>query len=368
MAHKKGKIMIGILTFHRAANYGTVLQAYGLQHTLDELHIENELIDYRCTHIEKLYSPVPDVSIVHLRHFCKAVGKMGEKYRVRKQFDSFLRQYLHTGKKIKRAQLPVAATRYEGIVTGSDQVWHLSLTGMDLSYALDFVPDGVKRLSYAASYGPAHLPEEYQNLLRPCLQRMDWLSVREFSAIDQTEELTGRVPLMNVDPSALPEIEVWNQIADTSKLSRKEFVFVYTMQPSDVLYRVAELLAKEKKLEILSLSMVYNKKKLGEDMTGIGVNDFLWLIRNATYVVTNSFHGIMFSIRFHKQFFWSYQQGSRMSNPRFDMLSRLYHIEKRRCDSAEDCYNCPGMDFVEIEKILREERELAKMDILKMVK
>ena len=360
--------MVGILTFHRATNYGTVLQAYGLQHTLNELHIENELIDYRCKHIEKLYSPVPNVSIIHLRHFCKEVKQIGKKYRVRKQFDSFLHQYLHVSKKIKRAQLPLVATSYQGIITGSDQVWNLSLSGKDLSYALDFVPDGVKRLSYAASYGPAQLPEDYKSLLIPCLQRMNWLSVREFSAIDQTKELTGRVPAMNVDPSALPEIEVWNRIAGTSRMSKKNFIFVYTMQPSDTLYKVAKLLAQENGLEILSLSMVYNKNKLGQDMTGIGVNDFLWLIRNAAYVVTNSFHGIMFSIRFHKRFFWSYQQGNHMSNPRFDMLSRLYHIEKRRCDAAEDYYNCPDMDFIEIEKILHEERKLAKADILKMVK
>lgn len=359
--------MIGIITFHRAANYGTVLQAYGLQKTLDLMGIQNEIIDYRCEFIEKLYQPLPNVSIKHPRQFWIQLISVHKKYRVRKKFDSFIQNYLRTGVALEKQDLRNEGNKYGGIITGSDQVWHLALSDEDLSFLLDFVPDGVKRLSYAVSLGPAIISQKYLALLNEYIPKMDWISVREDTALEQLKDMSRITMTLDPDPSVLLEISEWEKIANNSSRRDRNYIFVYTMQPSDILFDVAESIAKEEKLEILSISMVRNPRKIGKDITGIGVDDYLYLIKNASYVVTNSFHGLMFSIRFHKRFYWAYQNGNHMSNPRFDMLTNLYHIDCRKCDNASLYKKCSDMDYEMVESVLEMQRNLGKKHLSDMI-
>ncbi len=114
--------------------------------------------------------------------------------------------------------------------------------------------------------------------------------------------------------------------------------------------------------------MVDNSRKLGINVRGLKVTDFVWMIKNAKYVITNSFHGLMFSIRYHKEFFWAYQNGNHMSNPRFDMLTKLYKIDKRRCDNVNDYKNCVKMDWDETEEVLRNQAEISKRHLISMIR
>lgn len=349
--------MIGIITFHRAANYGTVLQTYALQQALNCLSVKNEVIDYRCEHIEKLYSPSPNISPIHVKHYLKEVSQIGIKYKIRKEFDKFIENNICTSQPIDKASLKATSKKYDAIITGSDQVWHLALTGEDLTYALDFVGDNVRKISYAASFGPAIIQPKYLELLKPQLQRMDYISVREPSGAKTAEELVGRQATLDVDPTVLVSREHWEKMAEKSKCSYSDYIFVYTMQPSDVLYDVAEELARRENLKIYSISMVENRRNIGSSAKGAGVEDFLSMIKNARYVVTNSFHGLLFSIRFHKKFYWAFQSGKHMSNPRFDMLTKVYGIDKRRCDTVDMMNKCSEMDYELIENILEIQRK-----------
>ena len=349
--------MIGIITFHRAANYGTVLQTYALQQALNNLSAKNEVIDYRCEHIEKLYSPVPNISPIHLKHYLKEISQIGIKYKIRKRFDKFIEENICTSQPIDKAALKVASRKYDAVITGSDQVWHLALTGEDLTYALEFVDENVRKISYAASFGPATIQPKYLELLKPQLQRMDYISVREPSGAKTAEELVGRQATLDVDPTVLIAKEQWEKMAEKSKCSYSDYIFVYTMQPSNILYDVAEELARREHLNIYSISMVENRRNIGINTKGADVEDFLWMIKNARYVVTNSFHGILFSIRFHKNFYWAFQSGKHMSNPRFDMLTEMYGIDKRRCDTVDMMDKCSKMDYELIENILETQRK-----------
>ena len=130
-------------------------------------------------------------------------------------------------------------------------------------------------------------------------------------------------------------MKIWECLVQKSTLKKNKFVFVYVMQKSDLLYDKALEIAKKYDLTILSISMVENDRKLGKDMRGASVEDFLWMIKNAEYVITNSFHGIMMSLRFHKEFYWAFQQGAHMSNPRFQMLIDDYGIDKCCCNNVD---------------------------------
>lgn len=360
--------MIGIMTFFRAVNYGAILQVYALQEFLNDLGINNEIIDYRCDYIEKIYSPMPNVSIKHIKTFLKQVKQIPIKYKSRRVFDSFIENNITKTNPLTKEMLQSFCRKYYGVITGSDQVWNLSLSGGDLSFALDFLSEtNVKKLSYSASLGPSIIEQSSIVKLKPCLQEFDFLSVREETGLQQVYEMTGQKPVIDADPTVLLDIEKWNELSNRSKLKYKKFIFLYIMQPSDVLTEVAKELAKKNNYEIYSICMVENDLKLGHNLKGSSVEDFLWLIKNSEYVVTNSFHGIMLSIRFHKDFYWSLQVGKNMSNPRFDMLDKLYGINKRRCDKYNLHKNCEKLNWKCIEHVLENQKVIAKKHFHEML-
>ena len=314
--------MVGILTFHRAANYGAVLQCYALQQALDKLKIENEIIDYRCSYIQRHYSPIPSVSFIHIRRFIYELCEAPIKFKVRLQFDKFLKLNLRLSDSVNKSQMKSFCRRYNTIITGSDQVWNLAITGEDTTYFLDFSTKGCQKISYAASIGPKEVKEKYIKIMQPFLQLYDIISIREEAAINSIQQMTGRMPRVDTDPTVLMDISEWNYLVTKSKLKLKNKKYIF----------------------------------VGIDMRGSSVEDFLYLIHNAEFVCTNSFHGIMFSIRFHKKFFWAYQSGKNMSNPRFDMLIHQYGIDCRCFIPEQEILEYQDMHYESVDKMMSIQR------------
>ena len=348
--------MVGIITFHRAANYGAVLQSYALQQALESIGVKNEIIDYRCEHIEQHYSPKPSVSIKHAKHFVLELMEALQKSKVRKVFDHFLNNYLCLSQKVTREELAILADKYNTVICGSDQVWNPISTNGDYSYFLDFVSSDKKKLSYAASIGIDKWEDSSLNAIKEHLRSFDAISIREPSSLDMVESLYDGDLAINVDPTVLLEVSKWEEIAEKSNRSENGFIFVYMMQPSDNLYKLAESLAREKGLDIISISMSENKCSIGQNVKGASVNDYLWFIKNASYVVTNSFHGLIFSMIFEKDFYWDYQTGKSMSNTRFDMLSKQYGIGCRCFDDNKKPNDYERLDFQEIKETMKMQR------------
>ncbi len=356
--------MVGILTFHRAANYGAVLQSYALQKTLDSIGVQNEVIDYRCEHIEKHYSPKPSVSIRHTKHFLKAVSQAPQKAKIRKTFNCFLNDYMTMSAAFSKEDLPQNVDKYNTIICGSDQVWNPLSTNSDSTYFLDFVSDNTRKMSYAASIGISDWYERLSEDNKKNLKSFDAVSIREPDSLELVKKVYDSEILINVDPTVLIEKEEWNEIADASNLNHSKYIFVYVMQPSNELYEVAKKLAKEKGLKIYSISATEKKCKIGKNVKGASVNDFLWFIKNASYVVTNSFHGLIFSMIFEKEFFWNYQQGKSMSNNRLDMLSKQYGIDIRCFSENKKLKDYEQLDYNMIKCTMLKQRE-ASIEYLK---
>lgn len=359
--------MIGILTFHRAANYGAVLQAYALQEICNTYLIENEIVDYRCGYIEKQYDYLPRVSPRHVRQFMKGIYDIPRKKKIRRQFDDFILRNLKTSKPVRRNELSEMYQKYKVLISGSDQVWNLPISGGDTTYLLDFANRNVKKISYAASIGSNEIKDEDRKVLEIYLKKYQYISVREPSAKRIVDTFFEKEAVVDVDPTILLDIEKWNQLAEKSKIKAEKFIFVYIMQPSELLYDIALWLSKQEKLSIYTLSMVQNKRKMGKDVRGMGVYDFLWMIKNAEYIVTNSFHGILFSLRFHKKFYWAFQEGKHMSNSRFEMLIEQYGIECRCCQDIERISGVPDISYEKIEKIMEQQRNLSIHRLMKNI-
>lgn len=142
---------ICILTFHRAQNYGAVLQAYALQKKIEELGYTCDILDYRCEKIENSYklfgvkSPSPKNVVSMLLHLPFNIKK-------EKSFAKFRKQFLRISEEIyTRQNIANSNKEYDVFIVGSDQVWNGDLTGVDRTYFLDFVKERKTKIAYAAS-------------------------------------------------------------------------------------------------------------------------------------------------------------------------------------------------------------------------
>ena len=180
---------IGIITFHRALNYGAKLQAYALQETL-KAEYDVSIIDYRCPFIENIYyNPFfkKKKSIKFLIKNILCYKKLKQLNIAKKQlYDEFLKfdlQYLNiSSKKYLPENIAEANNEYDYFIAGSDQIWNLRLTGRDWNYFLEFA-DNSKKYSYAASFGGGIQDEDIIDIANR-LKTFQSLLVRERSGVN----------------------------------------------------------------------------------------------------------------------------------------------------------------------------------------
>ena len=201
---------IGIITFHRAVNYGAVLQAYALQHALEGLGAQAEILDYRNRYIESCYDPY-SLKGNKLKALAKIALLGGVRRKKNEAFRSFNKKYLRLSEAVYKdsEQLAGAEKFYDAFITGSDQVWNTSCADFDPAYFLTFVKDKKKKNSYAASFGLSEIPKEYEAEYKKRLAGYRQISVREAQGRALVKELTGRDVPVVLDPTLLLTEKDW---------------------------------------------------------------------------------------------------------------------------------------------------------------
>lgn len=317
---------IGILTFHSAVNYGAVLQSYALQQAVSEaLKCNCEIINYTAQSIKGVYEPV----ITGLRSL--------KLYKSRKKrlnaFAPFFNKYYNLTKEYTREELPALSDKYDAVITGSDQVFNLSITGNDNSYLLDFVSGKCKKISYAASTGFYDIGKN-EIVFRNKLASFSAVSVRE-EETRQAFESIGISSCVNVDPTLLHSKEFWKKIAVKPNISN--YIAVYTVGAPVKLIDYAKLLAEKTKKRLVFLDNESVKSKNGEiRIYDASPNQWLGYIMNADYVLTNSFHATAFSIIFERDFFVETETEGK-PNLRAKALLEAAGLENRIINNTFDC-------------------------------
>lgn len=312
---------IGILTFHNAMSYGAVLQAYALQQSLHKVGAESEFVNYMCM----------DIYNAHVRILPKTRNwkfnlkmlLMGRKrYKWRCLLENFRKQYLMESKKVDKSELNTIGETYSKIVAGSDQVFNDVCTGFDKTYFLDFVPDE-KKYTYAASFGVNTLPEELHEAYHERLKGFQRLSIREESGCKIVKEIVDTVPECHIDPTFLLAKEEWDKIVTAPK-RKKPYILVFSVLKPVHMIDYALELGKEKQLEVLYLENYAFPKKKGLHYIGpVAPDEFIGLIKNAEYIVTNSFHGMAFSIIYRKNFIVELNTSASRNYRCADLLAKL---------------------------------------------
>lgn len=287
---------IGILTFHRASNYGAVLQAYALTEVLRDMGADAEIVDYECPEVEMCHHPrnlfkresLPSALI----HY---YGKQ-KKYR---NFEGFRQRNLHLSRRYTRDNIADSCAAYDLFISGSDQVWSKKYSGMDTTYLLDFEKDHAKKYSYAASFGFTEFPDGTQDVYAGLLKDFQAVSVREQSAVDLLRSRCGLEAFLSLDPTLLLDVSKWARLAKKPALDKK-YILIYRVQPPIHLIEYAKQLSAETGYEIVYLNSSYTDHKELNHARFSTPEEFVGWFANAEYVLTNSFHGTAFSIIFQR--------------------------------------------------------------------
>lgn len=341
---------IGILTFHKSLNYGAVLQTYALKNIIKSFNVNCDIINYQYPVFNKNFK------IFYKFHF-KYRNIIKHIYFVPKMkslFNKFISKFLIDMKPLKKKNLISLNDKYDCFIVGSDQIWNGDLIDHDGSFLLDFVKDVNKINAYAASFGVSNLTDIDKQNYPKLLKRFKNISVREQQGIEIIKNLINKEVIQTLDPIFLLSIEQWKKFINNKK-QEQDMIILYLMNKNLNLISFAKKLAKEKNCKIVILRNT--PRKYDTSIENIYVTPEQWIeyIYNARYVITNSFHGLAFSINFNKTFFVDLINANKR-NSRLESLLDLTNLKGRLIDNIGTDYDKP-IDWESVNTIIEKERE-----------
>lgn len=327
---------IGILTFHRANNYGAFLQAFALKHYLESPGHQVEIVDYWPEGHADAYRLFPRSWKHHpfLGKIKRLISIVLRFNREKKRIDGMQRLVsLYFGlSDTPRYVTPESLKQisHDCIVYGSDQIWWKSILpgyeGFDSVYWGEFVPASVRKIAYAPSMGIINLTEDNKIQIRTWLGNFNALSVRETGLYEAIHDLTDKEITVVSDPVFLLSKEDWSRFCYPINRSKK-YILYYNLLTSKEGDALVKMLKQKWGYDVVEVTGGVRTIKIGKRYVQTAdAFEFISFIKDAEFVVTSSFHGTAFSIIFEKQF---YATGFGQRVGRVKSLLSLLHIEER---------------------------------------
>lgn len=287
------------VTFHRAENFGALLQAYALQTAIELLTDQRcSVLDYRCTAIENSYKRFM-VQSKSLKGIVSAFVHYPVRFIRKEKFSAFRDNYLNVTEKIyDSGNVAQANNDFDIFIAGSDQVWNTNLTDNDTNYFLSFVKEGKKKCSYAASFGRTEFTREESEKYKLLLSDFDKISLREQESCLYVQDLIGKSVRSVIDPVFLLSKSQWEEIISPRPI-KQPYIFLYELHENTA-REYAQALSEKTGMKILTIPNDLRGKIAGQKHYAPSVNDFLGYIYYASHVVTDSFHVTAFSLLFEK--------------------------------------------------------------------
>lgn len=247
-------------------------------------------------------------------------------------------------------------------------MWNLDATGMDTGYLLDSTPDSVHKYSYAASFGVSKIKEAWTGSVKEHLGKFEGLTVREEAgkkAIGQI--LPYKKCEVMIDPVFLTEKSEWLKIAVKPKC--QNYILVYQQSITKTIVHIAKKIAKERQLKMLFIPFPIGAYAVGKYKTNYSPEEWLGLIANASYVITDSFHGVALSIILNKKFFTNVSGASKRTGGRISELLEKMGLQARYIADISELKEYDGeIDYERVNKNIELEREKALMYLRELEK
>lgn len=352
---------IGIITFHRAHNYGALLQCYALKRFLElEGHVVN-VVDYWPLYHSKTYNLLPDFSSKSFKSKLKTlllfiIGF----YKISKRangYKRFIRNYLELSNNASFIMdRDLRDITFDAVVYGSDQIWWKSalpgFKGLDLVYWGDYMPLVKNKIAYAPSMGVMNFDNKDVDILRSKLANFKAISVRENIVKEFLKDRCNINADVVLDPVFLLNAKQWESMCTVSQPPvniNEKYVFFYQLVKNEAACKLVDKVADVYGYKVIEIRGRVDSLKFGDRyLQTLDPIGFIQLIKHAQFVVTTSFHGTAFSIIFEKQFFAT---GMGENSERARSLLRNLGIENCYVDNPESILY-EGIDYKQINEKL----------------
>lgn len=366
---------IGIFTILNVNNYGAELQCCALYRKLHKMGYDVEVVNFlfginpdHDFKDERLTVPISLKQIIKVKLlpivqnlFCLFHQK--NKLLRNKRFDEFHNKYNRLTKTVYPSvkSLYDANFDYDVICIGSDQVWNY-----EKGYSLEpflacFDKKGTKKVSYASSIGLSVISKEAEEVFKKWLSEFSWLSVREQQASKLLGNLLNRNIDVVLDPTLILDSQEWLEVAKFDMCPKEKYLLVYivTIKPCDYVLKLARHIAKQRNLKIVRICRDAYPEHSGNDVQEIltaGPSDFVGLFAKAEYVITNSFHGTVFSVNFSKPFY-SVIKNQHSTNSRLTSILQRLELENRIVPIGSSLPPISDIDYTIPAEKLKNERQ-----------
>lgn len=351
---------IGILTFHGAHNYGSVLQSYASVHTLRKLGYQPEIINLRNRAQLDAYRIFNTGSRIYNLFRVLIYPRLASRKR---KFEHFINKVLPVSPREYRsgAELNVDELDYDIYYTGSDQVWNPACQDFEPAYYLDFVKNRRPTVAYAPSLGKGRFDEEDKAMIAALLPGVDHVSCREESGVRLLAELGRKDAVQVCDPVLLLTKEEWSEFAVAPR-RKKKYILAYFLNNNHGDRSQLDALRRKTGFDVILLNdYIKDFFKPGIRMKlDASPQEFLGLIRDAEIVYTNSFHATAFSVIFRKEFYTAIAASENVHNNndsrKIDFLKSL-GLEDRLIRNGETIGSRHVVDYGSVEPKLAGLRE-----------
>ena len=364
---------IGILTFHKSYNCGSMMQTFALQTTIKKLGGNPEIIDFSNEDQKKLYQVMfPNNSI---KNVVKNIILYPHKKRIQEnneKYEKFINDYFELSKGKFSSIDELSEENYSTIIAGSDQIWNITIDDADDAYFLPWVKKA-RKIAYAPSFGAKNIMEHTKNVekYKVFLNDFDFISIRENNGKKWIKDLIDKDVPVVLDPTLLLDENEYSVLIKNQLTLPEKFIFYYSPHYENEINTLVENISKKLNMPVIGFnSKTFFVKMM--NLKGFKLPDFedpsiyLELIKKSEIVITTSFHGTIFSSIFKKKFWVVKNGGMLKSDDRvqtlatdLDLLDRVISI---KYDDSFD-YN-KEKNYDKYNKFLSEKR-IQSMDYLK---
>jgi hypothetical protein len=303
---------IGIITLHDSFNYGAALQACALCSVIQNFGYETEIINYTPLSVKQFSNPFGTIDLSRpikssLLAFYFGVLLRKQRQKMFERYSKFRRDYLnitleqyHSDEEMKHLN----TSQYSAFICGSDIIWnprHLD----DQGFQLNFVPDGIPKISYAPSFATDAIPNRYHSILRKNLLKFTSISVRENQGAKIVQEISGLEPEVVLDPTLLLTPKEWESYELDTK-TKKPYVLLYSLYTNSNMRHFCQWICKKTGQRLVCISPIPKNfmSVPTENYFDFGPSEFLRAYRDASFIIAGSYHSMIFALIYQKPFYF----------------------------------------------------------------
>ncbi|MDT0606246.1 polysaccharide pyruvyl transferase family protein [Croceitalea rosinachiae] len=334
---------IGLITIHNVTNYGAILQAYATIQALSK-YGDVTVINYQKNHLSH------HMDLFRFKKSIRGIKMLGHdvlnfssRSKMLSKFNKFIKQNMVLSEKVKREELLNKIDMgFDLYICGSDQIWNPEIVSskniLDPIFFLSFAPKGSKKISYASSIGHHQFTNSEKPKVKEWLEDFNKISIREADGRQKLLEILPDKKVQQVlDPTLLFSKEEWLQKLNIPvKQPKEKYILVYSVPRTELIRKAILFFSKKLNYKVYSIDKgLIPMQKVDNQINKAGPKDYIELFANASFVITDSFHGLCFSINFEKPFaaISSKKVGNRQEN-----LLELMKIDDRLMRNEKDFY------------------------------